>query len=88
MNEIGIGEEGILMKDSDVEGELNAVRNSIAIILKNAIIMKGVPPQAQQNLLQSALREGKRINRRHTDFDDRKIFKLMLILRMIEDENW
>lgn len=77
-----------LLDNKQMEEELNAIRNSLALILQSAIIKKRVPPQAQKQLVQRANRIVDRLQRRNRDDDDRQIIVLMMMLRLLEKENW
>jgi len=77
-----------LLDNKQMEEELNAIRNSLALILQSAIIKKKVPPQAQKQLVQRANRIVDRLQRRNRDDDDRQIIVLMMMLRLLEKENW
>lgn len=77
-----------LLDNKQMEEELNAIRNSLALILQSAIIKKKIPPQAQKQLVKRANRIVDRLQRRNRDDDDRQVIILMMILRLLEKENW
>ncbi len=81
-------DEDKLMGNKEMEEELNAIRNSLALILQSAVVKKRIPPQAQQNLIKRADRIVDRLQRRNKDDDDRQIIMIMMMLRIVEQEDW